>query len=237
MIIRCKTCKKETDILCPELWVYKKFIGHGLAWFYSWGCLRAYEKETKERKEAEKMQKKTVLTDEQKEKAVDIALKGGNPLKYLKECGCKNQTTSWRSVRNWAAGLDWDTDVMESLPETFKTPAEEKVELVYDESIAEEYRREQEQKKAAEEAKAAEKVTDEERAREEALRDMMIPEEDFWTFTAISNTELGEFYYDRKYKTIDWRHPDGEEISLPPETWAKLARKIPMILNTLDAKG
>ena len=59
MIIRCKTCKKETDILCPELWVYKKFIGHGLAWFCSWGCLRAYERETKERKEAEKMQKKT----------------------------------------------------------------------------------------------------------------------------------------------------------------------------------
>ena len=230
MIIRCRTCKKETDILCPKLWVYKKFIGHGLAWFCSWGCLRAYEKEQSERKEAEKMQKKTVLTDEQKEKAVDIALKGGNPLKYLKECGCKNPTTSWRSVRNWAAGLDWDTDVMESLPETFREVKDEVV-LVYDESIAEEYRREQEAKKAAEEAKTAEMIRE-----EKPLNIINGHQADENTSVTAIRTEVGEFYFDRRYRTIDWRSESGDEISMAPEDWKKLAVKIPEMMQFLDAE-
>ena len=88
-----------------------------------------------------------------------------------------------------------------------------KVELVYDESIAEEYRREQAQK--------------------EAMKDEKEDERDTWQVAAVRNPKMGTFYYDEKFRTIDWRHPDGEEISLPPEDWKWLGDHIRMILHAM----
>ena len=89
-----------------------------------------------------------------------------------------------------------------------------KIELVYDPSIAEEYRREQAEK---------ERKRMEEKARKKNI----------WTVTAIRNDEMGVFYYDAKYNTVDWRHPTGEEISLAPPDWKMLADAIPQILIQL----
>lgn len=56
---------------------------------------------------------------------------------------------------------------------------------------------------------------------------------DLWRTTAIRNEELGEFYYDTRFKTMDWRHPYGEEISLPPDVWRKLLDALPGIMTAL----
>lgn len=112
------------------------------------------------------------------------------------------------------------------------TPAEkpvkrEGVELVHDTSIAEEYRREQAKKEA------------ERKAREAAMRDAVESQEtekddrDLWQTAAVRNSRMGTFYYDEKFKTVDWRSPFGEEISLPPEDWKWLADHIGMILHAL----
>ena len=125
-----------------------------------------------------------------------------------------------------------------------KPKAEEpKVELVYDESIAEEYRREQEAKKMPK----PEDLTPEDRERfnEQQLTAQLINQlpkniingmdADDVQVTGI-RTALGEFRYDRPYRTIDWRHEElGEEISLPPEDWKKLAEEIPRVLRLLGA--
>ena len=106
------------------------------------------------------------------------------------------------------------------------------VKLVYDPTIAEEYRREQAQKEANE------------RVKTEAIKKAMdLPaikatehKQDrryLWTTTAIRNEYLGVFFYDRKYNTVDWRHPAGEEISLPPADWNLLANALPEIMRTL----
>lgn len=112
MITTCPVCGKGFDILWPHLWAYKE----GKRYLCTWKCLRQLRKEEEG---MEKIKSRLNLTDEQKEKAVDIALKGGNPLPFLKECGAKNPSTTWTGVRNWASKLDWDTDVMSSLPESF----------------------------------------------------------------------------------------------------------------------
>ena len=126
-----------------------------------------------------------------------------------------------------------------------KPKAEEapKVELVYDGSIAEEYRREQEAKKM----QKPEDLTPEDRERfnEQQLTAQLINQlpkniingmdADDVQVTGI-RTALGEFRYDRPYRTIDWRHEElGEEISLPPEDWKKLAEEIPRVLRLLGA--
>lgn len=106
------------------------------------------------------------------------------------------------------------------------------VKLVYDPTIAEEYRREQAQKEANEREKTEtiKKIKD--------LPQIKVPEHEqdrrnLWTTTAIRNEYLGVFYYDRKYNTVDWRHPAGEEISLPPADWNLLANALPEIMRTL----
>ena len=149
--MKCPVCGKRFDVLWPNQWAYKR----GNNFICSWGCIRKYD-----RKEADGMQGKAILTDKQKRKAIEMALNGESPLPYLKECGAANPTTTWQSVLNWAK-KNCDRDVYEELPKSFgqpkkangvdvppqkpgepKPPAEPKVELVYDESIAEEYRRE-----------------------------------------------------------------------------------------------
>ena len=158
---RCKNCGKTFAVLYPHLWRYKDDKGK---YFCSWRCLREDE-----RKEAEDMKKKDgapikVLTEEQKRTACEMARRMENPLPYLKECGMSNPTSAWVTCRKWAE-KNWGVDEADELPERFRKPkaqsleeiaeelAEDGVELVYDESIAEEYRREQEQKKANERAR------------------------------------------------------------------------------------
>ena len=51
--------------------------------------------------------------------------------------------------------------------------------------------------------------------------------------SAIRDAELGEFYYDIKYNSIDWRAPDGTEVSIPPRHWKQLHEKLPQILHIL----
>ena len=58
---------------------------------------------------------------------------------------------------------------------------------------------------------------------------------DLWTTTAIRNEELGEFYHDTVHRSVDWRHPYGEEISLPPDVWQRLWEELPGILRSIGA--
>lgn len=125
-----------------------------------------------------------------------------------------------------------------------------KVELVYDESIAEEYRREQEQKKANEEARTAElnRQEIEKAMAEDGLKMAPIPvpanevvfkpswDVDGYAATAIKKDGVGEFHLDKRDGSIDWRSEYGEEISLLPMDWAKLAEEIPKMLKILGVE-
>ena len=232
MIIKCKTCKKEKEVLWPDCWAYKKYIGHGMAWFCSWGCMRAQEK--KQGKEAEEKMNNQM---DMARKMVEAIEKGEDALEFLRRNGYTNPMKAYGNLRNKCR--EKDPELAARIPDRrFEKKPEPKVELVYDEEIAEEYRREQAQKKAAQEAK----VTDEELARiEEEIMNLppvkaQLPEPDegeMWHVTAIRNKEWGVFYFDEKFRTIDWRHPSGEEVSLTVADWKRLPELIPQILRVL----
>lgn len=68
------------------------------------------------------------------------------------------------------------------------------------------------------------------------------PVTEIWTLgaegyvsTAIKKDGVGEFYYDRKHGTIDWENEYGEEISLLPADWMRLAEEIPKVMKILGA--
>ena len=54
--------------------------------------------------------------------------------------------------------------------------------------------------------------------------------------SAIRDDVMGEFYYDIKFNRIDWRSPDGTEVSLSPMAWKSFSEKIPAVLNALGVK-
>lgn len=109
-------------------------------------------------------------------------------------------------------------------------PVKQDVKLVWDESIKEEYRKEQAQKEGTrktreEPAKIAEEVIQAE-----------ADGRDLWQTAAVRNKKMGTFYLDEKYGTVDWRSPFGEEVSLLPQDWKWLGDHIGMILHALGVE-
>ena len=65
------------------------------------------------------------------------------------------------------------------------------------------------------------------------------PEQDndyLFTTAAVRNKRLGTFYYDDKHRTIDWRHPCGDEIDIFADDYKLLWQALPEILRSLGVE-
>lgn len=98
------------------------------------------------------MRGEKTITPEQKDRALEMAMTGESPLPYLKECGAANPSATWNYIR-YCAVRDDPMKYEGKLPNTFghKKKKEPEVELVYDPSIAQEYREEQAERAMREE--------------------------------------------------------------------------------------
>lgn len=191
------------------------------------------------------------LTLDQKKKAVQIAVDGGNPLDYLESLGIKNAAEAWSKIKNHVK--EFDPVTYEKLPRrlpqrarTVSAPKPEPVELVYDPSIKEEYQAEKAEEEEGTLTDAIQGMTDAANQFFNACEDMGLkmeePEKPKITrpvnymgldITAVRHPELGEFYYDKKFNSIDWRTEGGDEVSMSPMYWKKLIKELPRILTVL----
>lgn len=116
MIVNCPVCGKEYDVLYPDKWTYKRRrTGEHMFYLCSWSCLRKFD----EAKESAKQVKHGTITLEQKKKAVDIALAGGNPLTFLAECGSANPGNMWWTIKQNLKEVD--PEKYEKLPKRLNT--------------------------------------------------------------------------------------------------------------------
>lgn len=108
----CPMCGKQKVIMWPQFWPYRR----GETYYCSEDCMIVDQtKDMKlihmiaymRAKKGSKMIKK--ITDEQKARAVQIAIEGGNPLPYLKSCGSKNPSASWAYIKNCLEKKDPET--------------------------------------------------------------------------------------------------------------------------------
>ena len=122
----------------------------------------------------------------------------------------------------------------------------ENVVLVEDPSIAEEYRAEQKAKEEGTLADAVKGMADAASQFFGACEDMGLkmeePEKPKITrpvnymgldITAVRHPDLGEFYYDKKFNSIDWRTEGGDEVSMGPVFWKCLVNELPKIIAVL----
>ena len=219
MEIVCTECRKQRDVLYPELWRYKI----GSKYFCSWGCLRKGE------------QKMGKITLEMKKKAVQIALDGGNPFEYLESCGSKNPHGLWWTIKENLKVADPDKYV--KLPKYKPGPAEGKPAV--DKGMP---------KKIGPDGKEYEKLELEAGGNyqlsvaEDQMDKLKIDQTNspvtFGDFevTAVRHPEFGEFYFDQKFNRIDWRNPEGDEVSFAPGSWKRLTEALPQIMGILGVK-
>ena len=224
----CPVCGKRHVVMWPEFWPYRR----GEVFFCSQNCMDVdYYRTMNTLKQLHRMRKEgnkmaTKLTLEQKRKSVEIAKSGKSPLPYLKECGARNPSTSWETIRNNYL----KTHKGEDLPKSFRQPA--KAEPVDTVKVTGPLKIETPEGNQVHVIKTPEKKTDDELKK--PLEKIVGPcHIDRFLITAIKHTELGEFYYDKKFQKLDWRTPEGDEVSMSPNEWTNLLNELPHVLRIL----
>ena len=197
----CPVCGKTFTVLWPLQWGYRRGEGSNRKYLCSWSCIRLFDK-------GETKMGLTKVTDAQKAKAVEIAIEGGDPIKFLDETGVtENAAGMWFTIKKKLKETDPDT--YDRLPAKYK-PVQKK----------------EAPKEAAEETEAA----------DEKPKITKPVNYGGYDVSAIRHPNLGEFYYDRKYHSLDWRTPDGEETSLHPAMWREMLKRMPEIMDILGVE-
>ena len=115
MVSICPVCKKEFEILHPQMWRYKI----NSEYVCSWGCLRKGETKGVEPVKRE-------IPQEAKLEAIRIAIEGGDPIEYL----CKysvNPAGMWTYIRSVVKKTDPET--FEKIPNLREKPPKKSLQV------------------------------------------------------------------------------------------------------------
>ena len=217
---KCANCGKEISILHPDHWAYKRKLGNVNIFWCSWSCLRQSEKEGKL-----DMKK---LTLENKKEAVQIALSGGNPLDFIRMCGISNAADCWSKIK--ADLKEKDPEAWEKLPKRLPNPVMDRNKEAPADAVTKAALQHPERPIVSPIPPVVMETPETPKRRNHTLL-----RNSNYTVSAI-RTDLGEFYYDKKFDRLDWRTIEGEEISMSPAAWFRLYEMIPEIMGILEVK-
>ena len=226
---RCAVCGKLIVTMWQEFWPNRR----GETFYCGYDCLQVdlardtkVMNEVKQRRKEKKMNK---LTLEMKKKAVEIAISGQNPLEYLKSCGCKAPDKMWYAIKQQLKTSK--PDLYAKIPDfRGKTRKPETPEQMPTVKLSGPIRIETPEPEKV-------KVETPEGELKKPLEKIVGPcHIDKFLITAINHPDLGEFYYDKKFKSFDWRTPEGDEVSMSPAAWNCLLNELPHILRILGAR-
>ena len=223
----------------------REYLG-GLGFISPWGTWFRLQKEELGRKNyqitdgkgVEEMRKVTL---EDKKKAVEIALSGGNPLKFLKECGVANPSASWAYIKKTLKEVDPEkyarlpSRANAAEPECWKpkeavttccAPARPSGVEVPDELPEE-----------PEKPEVVLTIKSEDLTREidetPHVSSITNPVNyDGFDVMALKSPETGfRFTSDPRYGMMTWNTVSGDEVSLTAEEWHNLAAELPKALQ------
>ena len=210
MIETCTQCGKKAVVLYPQLWVYKREENY----FCSYGCMRAYDKQRRE--------KIVKITPDMKKQAVEAAMTGVNPVEYLKEQNVKAPGTVWYHIREWLKKTD--PKGYELIPAAFK-PSDKPKDQPPVVKVTGPIRIETPEANQVTVAEIPEKKP----AKKPAME---------YKTTGIA-TEMGEFRYFRRSGYIDWDPVSdlSTTVSLNVDEWRQLIRDMPEVMRILGVEA
>lgn len=210
MISVCPICGITFDVLYPDLWRYKR--NHRFYCTYS--CLKLSDEGVKD------MAK---ITKEQKQKAIDIALEGGNPVAFLKECGSMAPDQMWTYIKKTIKAKEPEVYAKLLLKAADRAPT------VKFEDV----------KKAIMDIPQVKvdgplRIETETPEQVEVVQDGTPVDPPFeYKLTGIS-TAIGDFQYFKKTGYLDWTDLNGETVSMNLEEWREFMRIFPEVLKVLE---
>lgn len=258
MIADCPVCGKRFVVYWPDLWPYRRndvFLCRD-------SCVEAYVIQEYRKKvgwiddyyRRKKQMKKVTL--EQKKKAVEIAIGGGDPQKFLKECGSANPSAHWYYIKKTLK--EKDPEKYAQIPEVADKKYEPNGDLkneAPDDALEgfEPFEMKDGRKRPVttccapstrEGVEVPDELPEEENLigksaeiiekRKDSMKDERKPVNyDGYEVSAIRSEALGEFYFDRKFNSLDWRTAEGEEIGMSPDGWKMLMNELPKIMGIL----
>ena len=212
-----------------------------------------------------KMRKmKLKLTPEKRQKAIQIAIDGGDPLDYLaREVGMRAPVKAWHKIRIQLK--DEDPETFAKLPNRLpnsgyryhrnddlfpgRKPAVDKGMPKTGEPDKVLGKPKEDFEKLELEGGKNYQVSVAEKPEQEVTVSITQDAEgiharkitkpvNFGGFevSAIRVPDLGEFYYDHQHDSIDWRTIGGDEVSMGPEFWRLLHEKLPDIMGVLGVQ-
>ena len=218
--IICTTCGKRVAVLQRSIWAYKKVKHNVMHYFCSWKCLRAWEqiKEVKKEGPAEMARK---LTLEQKKKAVQIAIDGGDPIEFLRGCGSDAPDKTWWYIKN--RKKDSNPDLYAKIPDGRK--------------------RGNQGKRKKTEAKPEQKKKNENEKELEGFEVVNVQEKKDqppWTAAAAPNIKVmtvsvGRFIIDNTGEGLLIRGDDDQIIKIKYDEIKTLVQALPVALNLFRA--
>lgn len=231
ILAHCIELEKEGGDILAYLWS-ENYLTPRATWFNfqrEWLGRKPYEyTDGKPRKVKEKrkvVHEKKKLTAEQMV-VVDTALAGGNPLEVLKGQGSKNASAAWFYIKK---------KLQEEDPEKFDRLTKERVDKGMPKKIGPDGK---EYEKLELDAGGNYQLSVAEDQMDKLKIDQTNSPVIFGDFevTAVRHPEFGEFYFDQKFNRIDWRNPEGDEVSFAPGSWKRLTEALPQIMGILGVK-
>ena len=239
ILAHCLELERTGGDILAYLWS-ENYLTPRATWFNyqrEWLHRKPYEYtdgKPKKKKETNDMAR-LIITDEQKLEAAQIAINGGSPFAFLKGLGAKNPGGAWYNVKQWLEKTH--PDVLEKIPthsKAWRAPKELKLDAGENYEIS--------AKEAMDNIKeAADDFFD--GCKNAGLNIELAPEEvkplslDGLEIAGIRHQDLGEFYYDKKFNSIDWRTPEGDEVGMSPVWWRQLLSDLPKILKMLGVEA
>lgn len=203
--MKCPVCGKQFTVLWPDLWRYKR----GRHYLCGYGCMRMIDR-------GETIMDK--FTKEQKAKAVEIALEGGDPKAYLESIGSKNPENLWYYIK---------TQLRKNDPETWEklagSPKRAPVETPESEFVPA-------GKPKPLDGGEWEKLETPEAPKRAPLQ------YDGYTVCCIESKTFGRFYWDRDHNHLDWTTAEGEEVSFTPTGWKMFLEELPKVAEILGVE-
>ena len=213
---KCPTCGKKFAVLYPQLWAYKRGTQNGIRFFCTWSCLRAVDKKGKKIMDNVE-NKKTVRRDsiELAKELLQEIEEGRNPVKYMESLGYKNPQQAYMELKQRVRKIDPQLGARFPTRQTAKkTETPEQVPAV---KVDGAIRIETPEAFKVEVVETPEK---QDYKLEKPLEKIVGPcHIDKFLITALKHPELGEFYYDKKFESVDWRTPEGDEVNMCPSAW------------------
>ena len=266
MMTECGVCGKRIVIPYPEFYVYKREE----TYFCSLDCMVVFKTQlTRQRcgfqpERNDKEMKQHRLTYDQKKKAIEIAIQGGDFLDYLKKCGAKNPSAAWWYIRETLAKADPEK-YMELTGALATRKPEKEIEWQHDDPqvVAKVVKVEDKKDGLEVTVEKADKLPPEAQTEKKEPLAVVQPfpkyqdlhrtdELDALLYGAESldralkkdleykvigiETKLGKFQYDHASDQMRWMpRRTTVVIMMPAAEWKKLAEDLPKIMKTIGA--